>query len=99
MKEKELRQFTTCAVCKKKIGVTGSPTFWILTAERHMLNIDAIERQEGLARMFGGNALLAQHMGPDDDMTEKIMEPQKIMICEHCGHTFQSINVLFLKKE
>lgn len=85
MREKELRQFATCVLCNKGIGHTGLPLFWVVTIERHGLNHDALQRQQGLTMMLGGNAALAQIMGPDLDMTTPMMEPVKVSVCETCA--------------
>ena len=54
MKEKELRERTTCAVCRRKIGHTGLPLFWTVKIERHGVDVKAVNRQQGLAMFFGG---------------------------------------------
>lgn len=84
MKEKELRELSTCAHCGKKIGQTPTPIMWKVTFERHMLNIPALQRQHGLAMMLGGNGLLASVMGPDEDMTAEL-ESGTVMICDSCA--------------
>lgn len=86
MKESELREAATCARCSRKIGETRAPLFYRLKIERHMLNLGALQRQNGLAMMLGGNGLLAAVMGPDEDMTENLMDAaREITICEGCG--------------
>ena len=67
LKEAELRALATCAHCHKKISETGIPTFFKVTIESHILNIPAIQRQQGLGMILGGG--LALHMGADEDMT------------------------------
>ena len=85
LKEKDLRKLATCAHCRRKIGETGVPVFYVVTVERHALNLDTIHRQQGLGMMLGGNGLIASIMGPDEDMTVRLMEPRRIMICEDCS--------------
>ena len=46
--------------------------------------MDAVRRQSGLAEMLGGNGLLAQVMGPNEDMADKISETE-ITVCEKCA--------------
>ena len=36
MKEDELRQYATCAICKQPVGYSGLPMLWKLTVERRM---------------------------------------------------------------
>ena len=85
LKEKELRALATCANCRRKIGQTELPIFYVVTIERHGLDSRAINRQQGLAMMLGNNGLIANIMGPDEDMTVRLMEPRRIMICEDCS--------------
>jgi len=83
MKEKELRKNAICGLCGKKIGDTGLPLFWRVKIERWSLNMDAVIRQQDLTMMLG-HAGLAQAMGPDEDMAEKLYEAE-ITVCENCA--------------
>ena len=85
MKEDELRRLSKCAACGRKIGQTQIPILWKLTLERHFLDLGAIQRQNGLAMMLGGNGLLARVMGADEDMTKPIMDKLTVMICDDCS--------------
>jgi hypothetical protein len=84
MKERELREHTTCTICKKKIGHTGLPLFWTARIQRHGLKRDALMRQQGLAMMLGGSGALAMAMGPDEEMTETL-EDVELTLCEDCA--------------
>ena len=81
MKEKELRELSTCRVCREKIGQKALPIMWKVKAERHGLDARALQRQTGLGMMIG--APLAQVMGPDEDMTQVLAE-ETCMICDEC---------------
>lgn len=83
LKEKELRELAQCRVCEKKIGELPVPIIWKITAENHGVDLRAVSRQNGLAMMMGGNAALAQAMGPDEDMTVPMHE-ETCMICGQC---------------
>lgn len=85
MKEQELRKHTTCCLCQKKLGQTGTPLFWTLEAKRYILDLAALERQQGLAMQLGGNGLLAHHMGPNEDLAKPIMQPAALTVCEPCA--------------
>jgi hypothetical protein len=86
MKEAELRAAAICAHCKKKIGEARVPLFYRVTINRHMLDLPALQRQNGLAMMLGGNGRLASVMGPDEEMTENLMNhAHAITICENCS--------------
>lgn len=84
MKEKELREIATCAMCGNKIGHTGLPLFWRVRIRRYGLKADALRRQTGLEMMMGGHVALAQVLGPNEDMAEKISEVE-ITVCENCA--------------
>lgn len=84
MKESELRAAAKCAVCHNKIGASRVPMFWRLRIERHMLNLGALERQQGLGMMLGHGGL-AMAMGPDEDMTEPLLGPIEVTVCEDCA--------------
>lgn len=85
MKEKELRECAICAVCGKKICACGIPVFYRLTVARYGVNAKAIRRQAGLEMVLGGNAVLAQAMGPDEEMTTTLVEPNTITVCDACS--------------
>lgn len=85
MKERELRQHATCSLCGNKILAAGLPLFWRVTVERFGVDLRALERQHGRAMMFNGNATLAYHMGPDNDMAKPLMQPVVLTVCEPCA--------------
>jgi hypothetical protein len=83
MKEKELRERVTCSGCGDKFTKNG-PVFYTVRVERYMLDNGAINRQQGLAMMMGGNGLLASVMGPDENMAHKIGE-WDLTFCSECS--------------
>lgn len=89
MKERELRDHATCSLCREKIlspaAAGGLPLFWRVTVERFGVDLRAVERQQGLTMLLGGNATIAAAMGPDEEMTQPLMEPLVLTICERCG--------------
>lgn len=96
MKERELRAAADCAICGKPFGHTGLPMFWRVTIERHGVLLDRMKRQDGLAAMLGGNSLLAQVMGPDEEMTTPLLGPVTVTVCEHCAAAPQEYPIAFL---
>ncbi len=84
MKEDELREHAKCSMCKKGIGHTGLPLFWTLIIDRHGLKPDAVARSQNLA-MYLGSASLGMVMGPNEDMTEKMIDTKSITLCEECA--------------
>jgi len=85
LKEAELREVCVCALCRRKIGQTKMPLFYLVTIERHGLDMRALSRQQGLGMMLGGHGGIAMAMGPDEDMTVVLQEPIRIMVCEDCS--------------
>lgn len=85
MKEGELRQHAKCNLCGRLIGESRLPLFWTVTIQRYGLKLDAIQRQDGLTAMLGGNALLAMHMGTNEDLAAPVMEPVTLTVCETCA--------------
>ena len=83
MKEAELRKMVECKVCNQKIGQKATPILWKVQAERHGLDGNALQRQQGLTMMMGGSAMLAQVMGADEDMTQ-VLHEETCMICDEC---------------
>lgn len=84
MKEKELREVSTCGLCHEKIGKSGIPLFMRVNVKRYGLKADAIRRQQGLGMLLGGSGSLASAMGQDEDMAEIISE-KTITVCEKCA--------------
>lgn len=85
MKEKDLREVAKCVKCGKGFGASGLPTFYRVRIQRYGIDMKAIKRQTGLEMMMGGHIALAQVMGPDEDMAEKISE-KEITLCESCAY-------------
>lgn len=93
MREKELREVAKCIGCGKAFGHTGLPLFWRVTIERYGVDMKAINRQQGLTMMLGGNALLAQVMGADEEMAT-CLSSQKVTLCEECAMKEHNLFVL-----
>lgn len=86
MKERELRELTECCVCNEPVVGRGKlPIFITASIAQHGLDAGALQRQQGLAMMLGGNGALAMHMGPDEDMTQTVMEETKVSLCHACA--------------
>lgn len=98
MKERELREASKCGLCGRGVMADGIPLFYRVTIERHGIKADAVRRQSGLEMMLGGAVGIARALGPDEDMTEPMMDPVKITVCEHCSMN-KSIPVAVLALE
>lgn len=84
MKETELRKNSQCIACKKFIGELTLPIFWVVNAEKHVVNFKAIQRQAGLEAMLGSVGL-ARVMGADEDMTKVLgVTKHNHMVCDSC---------------
>lgn len=94
MKEKELRECASCVMCGKKIGACGVPIFYRVRIETHVVDLAAVQRQQGLAMMLGGNGLLASVMGPDEEMTKMPAEPVELTVCGACVVTNTCVSAL-----
>ena len=84
MRESELRAHTHCSVCGQPVGRSG-PLLWTVRIEQHGIKIPTIRRQDALCAMLGGHARLAQVMGVDEEMTELMIGPIVVTICESCA--------------
>lgn len=84
MKETELRNHAECSLCSKKIGESSLPLFLTVTVKRYGLKPDALQRQQGLAMMLGGSALIANAMGMDEDLAE-VIDTNTLTICHDCS--------------
>lgn len=84
MKEAELRNHTHCNLCHRKIGECGIPLFWRVTVERFGVDLQAVQRQDGLGQFLGSTAISGA-MGPDEDMAKPMMDPVTLTVCETCG--------------
>lgn len=87
MKERELRLYANCSMCHKPVGHTHLPLFWRVTVERFGIKADVVRRQQGLTDFLGGSnaaARIAMAMGPDEEMTQPMMDPVTLSFCESC---------------
>lgn len=84
MKERELRQHTTCSLCDRKTFATRVPLFWTVTIQRYGLDAKAVSRQAGLEQLIG-NVAIAQAMGPNEDMATPMHPPIELTVCEDCA--------------
>lgn len=85
MKERELRLYADCSLCRKPIGHTRLPLFWRVSIERFGIDLNATGRQMGLTAMLGGSARLALAIGADEDMAKPLFDKITLSICETCA--------------
>jgi len=87
MKEHELRQRAICSRCKNKLGASGSPVFSVVRQQDYIINLAAMQRQQGLGLAFGG--ALAMHMGTDEDMATPAPDEIDLTLCALCRAGFE----------
>ena len=95
MKEKELRECSTCVLCGRKIGACGVPIFYRVRIRRYGLDMRACQRQDGLGMMLG-NSKLAEIMGPGEDLA-KDLGSSEVTLCMECG-TEKQISIAILEE-
>jgi len=81
MKQTEIKP---CALCGEGVLHNNQIMFFSIKIKRMVANVGAVQRQAGLEMMLGGNATLANVMGPDDDMA-KAIEEQDALVCMSCA--------------
>ena len=91
MKQPEIKP---CAKCGKGVMHTGLPLFWRVTIERMAVDVGAARRQHGLEMMLGGNALIAFHMGPQEDIAKPLFDANTVLLCETCASDMVCIAAL-----
>jgi hypothetical protein len=77
------RDFKPCAACGDGMMKNGL-TFYRVRIERMLADPGAIRRAHGLELMIG-DALVANVMGPDEDLAILFDGPHDILLCEHCA--------------
>ena len=60
-------------------------TFFRVTLEHMVVNVRAVQRQAGLEMMIGGHAALAFHMGPQEDMAQRVGDADVFLVCQECS--------------
>ena len=78
LKETDLE---TCALCGKH---HEAPVFYRVTIDHCAFDGAAMKRQIGLGMMMGGNAHIAQALGPNEDMA-KIVSSERKTVCLACA--------------
>lgn len=79
------KDFKPCQLCGKGMMHAGHPLFLRVTVERLGIDRKAVERAHGLELMMGGNALLANVMGPDEDLAKVIDGKKNMLVCGSCA--------------
>jgi len=93
IKEDGLLKLGKCAVCKNdQIG--KGVTFYVVEIARAAFDTVALRRRLGLEMQIG-NAALARHMGPNEDLAKIFDGPRRVFVHEDCAHDIGSLLLLF----
>jgi hypothetical protein len=79
------KDFKPCHLCGKGVMHAGHPLFLRISVDRLGIDAKAVQRAHGMELMMGGNALLANIMGPDEDLTKVIDGRHDMLICIRCA--------------
>lgn len=79
-----------CHLCGKHYD---NPVFYRVSVKQFVLDAKAIERQIGLSMMLGGNATIAQAMGPNEDMAKQT-QSHTALLCSECAMKMPVLSVL-----
>ena len=74
-------EFSHCVFCREGVMHDNQITFFRVRIEHHGVLIKNLQRAAGLEMMIGN---LAQHMGPDEDLSEAITDEQ-FLVCQDCA--------------
>jgi hypothetical protein len=78
------KDFKPCAICCKGVMHAGHPLFLRVSIDRLGIRADRVQRAHGMELMMGGNALLANIMGPDEDLAEVLEQQKDLLVCGSC---------------
>ena len=79
------KDFKPCHLCGKGVMHAGQPLFLRISIDRLGIDLSAVRRAHGLEEMMGGNAFLANVMGPDEDLAKVMDEKHDMLICARCA--------------
>lgn len=96
MKAAELVRHSQCDLCGGST-LRPIPIFYVVTVARLGVLVDACQRSVALAQVLG-SAQLAEVMGPDEDLTRTLLEPQTLTVCEGCAYERNLVIALALEK-
>ena len=81
MKHRDLKP---CMVCGKGVMHNRSIQFYRVKVDFMMVDLAAVQRAQGLEQMLGGNAMIANAMGPDEDLAVPTSTVEGLL-CLDCG--------------
>jgi hypothetical protein len=93
------RDFKPCALCRKGVMHAGHILFLRLSIDRLGVRVDRVKRAHGMELMMGGNALLANIMGPDEDLAEVIDGQRDLLVCGECLDKHPVLYMLLMQEK
>lgn len=79
------RDFEKCLCCDRGMAHANDLTFFRIRIERFCLDTRAIQRAHGLEQLLGGHALLANVMGPDENLAVRVGDDLTLLVCQSCA--------------
>jgi hypothetical protein len=79
------KDFKPCHLYGKGVMHAGHPLFLRISVDRLGVDMNAVRRAHGLEMTMGGNGLLANVMGPDEDLAKVIDGQHDMLICGACA--------------
>jgi hypothetical protein len=79
------KDFKPCVLCGEGMMHSGHPIFLRITVEQLGIDCNAVNRARGMELMMGGNAMLANIMGADENLAKVIDGKSNMLICLPCA--------------
>ena len=74
-----------CVLCNKGVMHSGDILFYMVKIIRFGVDIKAVQRQHGFDELMPGSPVLANVMGPNEDIAVPIGEPDEALVCDKCA--------------
>lgn len=87
------REIQKCRICERGVMHSGQITFYRVTVEQHVVDLGAVQRLNGLEQVVG-SPLLANVMGPNEDLSQPLDRPSTFLLCSECACTRNFAEVL-----
>ena len=75
-----------CLACRRGVMHDAQITFWRLSLERFVVDLNAVQRAHGLELVLG-SPQLATVMGPDEDLAKRAGDADEGLVCDSCSAT------------
>lgn len=89
LKAEELRQSGPCGICGRGLMADRCITFYRLTVQQFVIDVNAVRRSVGLAMTLGSGDL-ARVMGPDEYLAVAPCPARPLIVCQTCAVSVDS---------